>query len=179
MRADQLGEIAAAERTRVGVAVALAMIVAMLSSACAVLGPKTQGTAGAIQWHVRDLPQGNSLGSYPFTLVLTETRGVGMQITKIEWAVDQPRVGGIWGILACSHMTMVLYGDTPSCGPNWKGWRLDANDELRLPLQSSIAACTLCPSPPAVIPLWRVTVTGTDDHGQAVREIINIRLPAR
>ena len=169
--------------------IAALLLVGMLSSACAALGPKIEGTIGAIRWHVTDLDQSDPRGQYPFTLVLTETQGVGMQIARIDWAVHQPGVGPAWGTLSCEK-TMVqsspavnpAYVSRAKCAPDWRAWRLPANGELHLPFTSGI----FCPhppycvgGPPSVIPLWRVTLTGTDDRNQPVRAVIDIALPGR
>src|SRR5437773_11499874 len=86
--------------------IAALLLAGMLSSGCAALGPKIDGTIGAIRWHVTDLAQSDPRGQYPFTLVLTETQGVGMQIARIDRAVPQPGVGPACGTLTCETTTV-------------------------------------------------------------------------
>src|SRR6266576_1565560 len=65
------------------------VLLGVLASGCAAHDAKIDGTVGAIHWHVTDQGRLTRTG-YPFTLVLAETQGVGMQITKIGWRAYQP-----------------------------------------------------------------------------------------
>jgi len=153
----------------------------LLSSGCAALGPKIDGSVGAIRWYATDLDHGSPRDPYRFTLVLTQTHAVGMQITKVDWTVYQPGFGPATGTVSCLK-TMIQYDGphVPKCGADWKGWRLPQNGELRLPFQSSVGCGTPCGSTLyAIVPIWQVTVTGIDDDGQPRQAVIDIRLPAR
>ncbi len=147
----------------------------MLASGCAALSPNIEGTVGAIRWHVADLSGGNAAGAYRFTLVLAETQGLGVQIANIGWRAYQPGMIPASGFIACSQMAQVWWPPFPKC-PEWKGWRLAANEELRIPLSLGMVCVSNC-SP--FNPVWEVTVAGTNDQGQPVRAVIDIRLPAR
>jgi hypothetical protein len=67
------------------------VLLGVLASGCAAHDAKIDGTVGAIHWHVTDQGRLTRTG-YPFTLVLAETQGVGMQITKIGWRAYQPGI---------------------------------------------------------------------------------------
>jgi len=148
----------------------------LLASGCAALGPKTEGTVGAIRWHAIELGRWTPTG-YPFTLVLTETQGVGIQITHIGWRAYQPGMMLALGFADCDQKAQVQWQvRLPEC-PDSRGWRLAANEELRVPLSIGVVFCPgYCPP---INPMWEVTVAGTDDQGRPVRARIDIRLPAQ
>jgi hypothetical protein len=154
----------------------IVVFLGMLPGSCAAHAPKIEGTVGAIHWHVTDLGRWTPTG-YPFTLVLAETQGVGMQITNIGWRAYQPGIVPASGFTDCSQMTQVQWQvHLPKC-PDRKGWRLAANEELRIPLSIGTIFCPQ--NCPPINPSWEVTVAGTDDQGRPVRAQIDIRLPAR
>src|SRR5215813_5814600 len=86
----------------------LTLVVGVLASGCSAHDAKIDGTVGAIHWHITDLGRQTPTG-YPFTLVLAETQGVGMQITKIEWRVDQPGITQASGLVDCSQKAQVQW----------------------------------------------------------------------
>lgn len=98
--------------------------------------------------------------------MLAETQGLGIQITNIGWRAYQPGMIPASGSIACSQMAQVQWqvDRVPKC-PDWKGWRLAANEELRIPLSLGMFCLSSC-SP--FNPVWEVTVAGTNDQGQPV-----------
>jgi hypothetical protein len=183
---DAAGGVGGVEATRVWpfmkrratsiVCFLILVLLSVLASGCAAPGPKIDGTVGAIHWHVADQGRLTRTG-YPFTLVLAETQGVGMHITKIGWRAYQPGITPASGFSDCSQTTQADWQlKLPKC-PDWKGWRLAANEELRIPLSLSYVHCPQ--NCPPINPLWEVTVAGTDDQGRPVHAQIEISLPAR
>jgi len=58
------------------------VLFSVLASGCAAHGPQIGGRVGAIEWHVTDVGRQTRTG-YPFTLVLTDVQGIGMQLRRL------------------------------------------------------------------------------------------------
>jgi hypothetical protein len=145
---------------------AFVLVLVLAAGGCATLGPRTSGADGPIEWKAVDLKLAReNLGSpwvYSFMLQLQSTERQQVTFTEMEQYIYQPRT-------------------QPWSGRYRGQWIIPADGVLRLPLQSTLycghvegnCAGTLMP-----IPLWRVTLTGSDDAGRNVRAVIDLRLPA-
>lgn len=146
----------------------IAVIALMVAAGCAALGPRTEGVAGAVSWKAEDLElvqrsiNQSSRWSYSFSLVVRETRGVAITFNEIRTAVYQP-------------------GTSP-WSPTYRGvWLLPAQGAFRIPLSSGLSCPSYagsCQGPTSPIPSWRITLVGTDERGNPVREVVDLRLPA-
>jgi hypothetical protein len=146
----------------------VALTVLLLVAACATLGTRLEGRSDPIAWQATDLalvPRevgGRTLWYYTFELLVREVGGTGVTFNEIQTAIYQPGTG--------------------SGGTRFRGvWRLDANDEFRIPLQSTLSCHPTagnCLGPNVPIPLWRIRMNGTDDRKQPVAVVIDLTLPA-
>ena len=89
-------------------------------------------------------------------------RGTGITFTEIETTIYQPGAG--------------------SGTRRYRGtWRLDAQDQFRIPLVSSLSchpSFDSCLGTNVPIRLWRIRMSGTDDRGQPATAVIDLSLPA-
>jgi hypothetical protein len=125
---------------------------------------RTQGVSGPVDWRTTDFewhPEAFGEQVYTFTLLLRETQGRDLTFTRVA---------------------AVLYNATDSLPAHWQRtgqWRLPAQGELRIPLGSR----RYCPyvkcgdSGPGLEPVWHLTLSGTDQGGQPVRLVMDLRLP--
>jgi len=141
----------------------------LLVTACATLGPRIEGRSDLVAWQATDLtlaPRPVGSGSswlYTFELLVREVGGVGLTLNEIETFIYQP--------------------GTTAWSARYRGnWRLDANDQFRIPLQSTLSCSPtsggMCSGANVPIPLWRIRMTGTDDRSQPVAVVIDLSLPA-
>jgi len=141
----------------------------LLVPACATLAPRIEGRSEILAWQATDLTleqktvEGRSLWFYTFELLLREARGTGLTFNEIETTLYQP--------------------GTTSWSARYRGtWRLDANDQFRIPLGSTLACPPtsggICSGANVPIPLWRIRMSGTDDRGQPATAVIDLSLPA-
>ncbi len=143
-----------------------AVVVLIAIQGCATLGPQTSGVDEPIEWRALDLKldrkDQSSPWVYSFTLELRNTLTRRMTFTEMERKLYQPGTG--------------------SNVATFKGqWVVPAGLTLRLPMSSSLRCASLagnCSGTHMPIPLWKITFTGTDDSGQSVRVVIDLRLPA-
>ena len=153
---------------RRGILFRLALLALFLPS-CAALGPKTQGQTEAVSWKATDLrlerrpvPSGINQWFYTFNLIVHESRGTKLTFSEIKTTIYQPGIG-------------------PWTGTYQGSWPLAAGDEFRIPLQSTISCpgnSTSCLGTNVPIPLWRITLTGSDANARPVKTIIDVTLPA-
>ena len=148
--------------------VVVGIAVLLLVAACATLAPRLEGRSDPIAWQATDLALGpkdvggRTLWYYTFELLVREVAGTGLTFNEIHTAIYQPGTG------------------------SWSGrfrgvWRLDANDQFRIPLVSSLSCNPVvpnCTGPNVPIPLWRIRMIGTNDSQQPVSVVIDITLPA-
>jgi hypothetical protein len=118
------------------------------------LAYRTGGTAGPLQWQAIDLERsrrrvnGQEMDAYDFTLVVRETRGVGITFTSV---------------------TSDIYGQgREGHGQHSDRLELPAHCELQLPLSSTGFRA----------PLWTITLTGNDERSQPVQIAIEAALPS-
>jgi hypothetical protein len=146
---------------------AVSAFVVVLLPACATFGPRIQGQTDLVAWQATDLQLeqkdvgGRRLWFYSFELLIRETRGIPVTFDEIETTVYQP-------------------GASPWTGRYQGSWKLDARDEFRIPLSSTLfchPSADVCGGPSVPIPLWQILMRGLDDRGQAVRTVIDLSLP--
>ena len=147
---------------------ALIGIVLIAATACASLGPLTEGSAPGLTWHTADTELARrtadtrSWWEYSFSLVVKETRGTALTFNEIKTTVYQPGINP-WS-------------------PVYRGvWELGANDTFRIPLNVSLTCphtVTACGGNNVPIPLWHITMLGRSATGEPVRYVIDLRMPA-
>lgn len=144
----------------------LVIALAVVVSSCATLGPRTSGVDNLIEWQAVDLKlDRKDLSSpwvYSFTLQLRDLQRRRVAFTEMERHLYQPGTG-------------------TSSGTDKGAWTIPAGGQLRIPMWSSLRCQGLgegCAGSTVPIPLWKITLSGTDDAGRSVRTVINLRLPA-
>jgi hypothetical protein len=145
---------------------ALFLVLVLAASGCATLGPRTSGADGPIEWRAVDLKldrqDQSSSWVYSFVLELRDQQGRRLWFTEMERHIYQPGTG-------TGSSTVRSF------------WALPPGGVLRLPLQSSLRCGRAegnCLGNLMPIPLWRITLTGTDADGRPVRTVVDLRLPA-
>jgi hypothetical protein len=151
--------------------VLLTLILGAVLTGCASLGVRTEGTSGPLAWHVTDLKSeavpglrgttGDAHGTYSFTLILQETHGMPLTFTYRK------------DTIYASSLTILQSADQAI------HLRFRPHQERRFPLTFSWG----CPAGDClqvenVAPRWAITLTGSDDKGNAVKAVIDIILPA-
>jgi len=131
---------------------------------CAALGPRTEGVAGPIRYRATDLElarrtiDNRELWFYSFSVHVTELQGRELVFNEIETTVYQP--------------------GTRPWSPVYRGkWKLPAHGELRIPLATTLACRGPegnCSGPNVPMPLWQITLTGTDDRDEPIRLVIDL-----
>jgi len=144
---------------------AVMILVAFWLAGCATLGPRIEGQTDAVAWKATDLKLEQrgprNLWYYSFELLIRESRGLAVTFNEIETTIYQP-------------------GTMPWTGRFPGSWKLDARDQFRIPLFSTLScgfSFDFCGGPTVPIPLWRVVMRGTDERGQAVSAVIDLSLP--
>lgn len=143
----------------------LVVTLMVLLAGCATMS-RTEGVVGPVAWRATDLAvteqemSGQTRLVYSFALVLKETTGVGITF---------------------SHVSHALYEG--STGEQTGSWRLSQGGELTWRFSSNHGCGRNGETVPAVecgrfiAPRWRFVFSGTDDRGQAVRIVLDLRLP--
>ena len=140
----------------------------VLLCSCASLGPRVQGETEVLSWKATDMRlelrpvQGGNRYFYTFNLVVRETRGTALRFNEIVTTIYQPGIG-------------------PWTGKYQGDWRLAPREAFRVPLQSTINCLSTTPNclgTNVPVPLWRITMTGTDDKAQPIKAVIDLSLPA-
>ncbi len=143
----------------------LSLCAALTAIGCATIERQTEGQGQALRWHATDFHYYTMAMDqrefYEYTLVLEELQG-----SKITFTTMQANVRN----------------NVQSRRSDWKRsgqWVLPAGGELRLPL-GTYRRCRLddCRDWGTLAPIWQLVLTGTDDQGQAVREVIEMALPS-
>lgn len=142
------------------------IVVAMLLAGCAMLGPRTSGVDGPIEWTAVDLKldrkDQSSVWVYSFTLELRDTQSRRVTFTEMTRQIYQPGTGT---------------GSSTHRG----NWTIPAGNVLRIPMWSSLRCGSgegTCSGTLVPTPLWKIALTGTDDASREVRAVIELRLPA-
>ena len=145
-------------------AIGLALMGSLLLAGPSTFGTRTSGVSGPVEWRTTDFAwgaEGFGEQSYTFTLLLRETQGNDLTFT---------------------HVAAVLHNAADSRPAFWERtgqWRVPARGELPIPLGSR-RDCPSAPcwdSGPGLVPVWHLTLTGTDQRGQPVRLVMDLRLP--
>jgi hypothetical protein len=141
----------------------------LLVSACATLVPRVEGRNEIVAWQATDMAlapetvNDRTQWYYTFELIVRELRGTAVTFNEIETTIYQP-------------------GTTSWTGRYRGTWRLDANDQFRIPLVSTLSCHPtgggMCTGTMVPIPLWRIHMTGTDERGQPAGVVIDLTLPA-
>jgi hypothetical protein len=142
------------------------LLLGMMIAGCASLGVRTEGTSGPIAWHVTDLKSASvprdAPGTYSFTLVLKETQGTPITFTYRKDTIYASNIT----VLNSEDRTINL--------------RFRPHEERRFPLTfswSCAGGIGDCRDPGSVAPMWTINLTGTDEKGNPVKAVINIKLP--
>jgi hypothetical protein len=141
-------------------------VAVVLLAGCATLGPRTSGIDGSIEWEAVDLKLARKDQSspwiYSFTLALRDSQRRRVTFTEMERYIYQP------GTVAGSASTRGT-------------WTIPVGGHLRIPMWSMVRCMGLgegCVESTVPIPLWQITLIGTDDAGRPVRAVVDLRLPA-
>ena len=144
--------------------VGLALLGSLLLAGCTPVGVRTSGVSGPVDWRTTDFewhPEAFGEQVYTFTLLLRETQGRDLTFTQVA---------------------AVLSNATDSLPAHWQRtgqWRLPAHGEVAIPLGSR----RRCPyvqcwdSGPGLTPVWHLTLRGTEQGGQPVRLVLDLRFP--
>lgn len=148
---------------------ALLITLAAALTGCASTIPSREGASGPIAWRVEDIGvvrqqvDGKDADAYTFVLVVRETRGAPVQITRLEvFASDM-----------AGHFNP---------GPNVQtgNWTLPANGQWRIPFPFTMRCIHVpgwCPTATTVAPFWNIRLVGTSERGQPVDVEIPVQLP--
>jgi hypothetical protein len=136
----------------------------VLLPGCAALAPRIEGTTDIVAWQATDLSlERRATGwYYTFNLLVREVRGTDLTFNEIETIIYQP-------------------GINPYKARYRGEWRLEAKDQFRIPLLATMSCHQVVPNCTGTnvpIPLWRITMSGTDGHGEPVKTVIDLTLPA-
>ena len=135
---------------------------------CAALGPKVQGETEAVSWKATDMRlelrpvRGGNQFFYTFNLIVREARGSALTFNEIVTTLYQPGTG-------------------PWTGTYRGEWKLGPREAFRVPLQSTLSCLSTTPNCTGTnvpIPLWRITMTGTDGQAKPVKAVMDLSLPA-
>src|SRR5262249_34339541 len=101
---------------------------------------------------------------YTFMLVLEETQGSGITLTQLDYTIYHPG----FAVIPASERTAIL-------------WKLRPYGELRQLFYSSPCCFEtrfgILGIQGRLAPAWHILLTGTADHGQPVRVVIDLSLP--
>jgi hypothetical protein len=98
---------------------------------------------------------------YTFMLVLEETQGSGITLTQLDYTTYPPG----FAVLPASERTAILWKLRPYGELRQFFYSSPCCFEARFGLQGRLA------------PAWHILLTGTNDHGQPVRVVIDLALP--
>ena len=135
---------------------------------CASFGPKTQGETDTISWKATDMKlelrpvRGGNQWFYTFNLIVRETRGTPVTFNELITTIYQPGVG-------------------PWTGTYRGEWKLGPHEAFRVPLQSTISCLSTTPNclgSNVPVPLWRITLSGSDGNARPVKAVMDLSLPA-
>ncbi len=146
---------------------ALVFVLVLALSACASLGPLTEGSAPGLSWYAADAALTRKTAGaqawleYGFALIVRETRGVALTFNEIKTTVYQPGI---------NPWSAVYRG----------AWELPANDAFKIPLLVSLSCPHFSPNcggSNVPIPLWQITMIGRSGGGEPARFVIDLRMP--
>ncbi len=132
---------------------------------CAAMEVRTEGQGRALRWHATDFRQYTMAMEkrevYEYILVLEELQGETITFTTLQ---------------------AQFRNNVQSLRSDWKRsgqWVLPAGGELRIPL-GTYRHCRSdhCRDWGSLAPIWHLVLTGTNEHGQSIREVIEMSLPS-
>jgi hypothetical protein len=131
---------------------------------CASVGVQTAGETPQMRWQATDLNYYTvaieEREVYKYTLVLEDLQGRDVTFT---------------------YLKAKLQNNATSPPFDWEKtgtWTLSAHGELRITLGSYRYCHQVdCIDWGPLAPVWNLTLSGTDSHGQPVQEVIRFRLP--
>lgn len=142
----------------------LVLWLGLIAAGCSMVEVRTEGQGQALRWHATDIRQYTVAIKhqevYEYTLVLEELRGTTVTFTTLQ-----------------ARFRNNLHS-RPS---DWKKagqWVLPAGGQLRIPM-GTYRHCHAghCRDWGPLAPVWHLVLTGTDEQGQPVREVIEMSLP--
>ena len=145
-------------------AIGLAILGSFLLAGCSTFGTRTSGVSGPVEWRTTDFAwnaEGFGEQAYTFMLILRDMQGSDLTFT---------------------HVAAMLHNAADSRPAFWERtgqWRLPAHGEVPIFLGSR-RYCPSAPcwdSGPGLVPVWHLTLSGTDQRGQPIRLVMDLRLP--
>ncbi len=159
-----LNGFGARRQLRDGIIQLIGLFIGLIGVGCASVQVHTAGETQRLRWQAKDFHLQKVAVEdreiYKYTLVLEELQGKDLTFT---------------------YLTATLRNNAHSRQINWEKagmWNLPAHGELRIPL-GTYRYCNLanCRDWGPIAPVWNLTLTGTDSHGQPIHEVIHLRLP--
>jgi len=145
----------------------LAVCVPIVLTACTTPSPRHDAEPTPIAWQATDfrvitrMVDGVERTLYTFMLVLEETQGSGITLTHLDSTTYHPG----FAVVPASERTAIR-------------WELRPYGELRQLFYSSPCCFEArFGIPGRLAPAWHILLTGTNDHGQPVRVMIDLSLP--
>jgi predicted aspartyl protease len=145
----------------------LAVCLNIMLTACTTPSPRRDAEPVPIAWQATDfrvitrMVDGVERALYTFMLVLEETQGRGIILTHLDSTTYHPG----FAMLPASERTAIR-------------WELRPYGELRQFFYSSPCCFEArFGIPGRLAPAWHILLTGTNDHGQPVRLVIDLSLP--
>ena len=142
----------------------LLLFLGSLWSGCASVKVQTAGETPQLRWRATDFSYYtvafDQRAVYKYTLILEDLQGRDVTFTALR---------------------AKLQNNATSPRFNWEKdgrWVLPAHGELRIPL-GTYRYCNdvNCVDRGPLAPVWHLTLSGTDSHGQPVQQVIRLRLP--
>lgn len=142
----------------------ISLSIGLLLAGCAAMGIQIEGQTQTLRWRTTDFRNYiitlEEREIYAYTLVLQETRGTSITFTELQGEFRNNPISRLF--------TMAEVGN----------WKLPANGERRIRLYTyRYCHVVNCKDWGDLAPIWQLVLIGTDEQGQAVREVIHMRLP--
>ena len=145
----------------------LAVCVTIMLTACTTPSPRRDAEPAPIAWQATDFRvitrtvDGVERTLYTFMLVLEETQGSGITLTQLDSTTYHPG----FAVLPASEHTAILWKLRPYGELRHVFYSSPCCFEARFGIQGRLA------------PAWHILLTGSNDHGQPVRVVIDLSLP--
>lgn len=142
----------------------ISLFIGLFLAGCTSIEIRTEGQTQSLRWQATDIRNYTialeKREIYEYTLVLQNMRGAPVTFTDLQGQLRNNPTSRLF--------TMEEVGN----------WKLPANGELRIPL-STYRYCHVvnCDDWGDLSPIGHLELIGTDAQGQAVREVIQLRLP--
>ena len=145
----------------------LAVCVTIVLTACTTPSPRRDAEPASIAWQATDFRaitrtvDGVERTLYTFMLVLEETQGSGITFTQLDSTTYPPG----FAVLPTSERTAIFWKLRPYGELRQFFYSSPCCFEARFGIQGRLA------------PAWHILLTGTNNHGQPVRLVIDLSLP--